>query len=232
MQKWMPMGLVFFNLSQPVTAGSVYLLSSHNNVSVRTLRVSIHHLPREVNRRKSMKSFSSTSRRYRLLLLAVCYCTLALSVQEGNPAWQVDFPTSGSEKDRRTSCAGALHSFGTKRTPQSFRESTKASRFHDGVLGEAMSYNIHFGKDQQQTAAREMCLRSTNLKEIDKARGAYLNAVKVLYGEGDKATRDKAYSVAMEKNLSRLIRRSGGGLLLCAVIAGSCAAYERGFLRR
>jgi len=56
---------------------------------------------------------------------------------------------------------------------------------------------------------------------------AYLNAVKVLYGEGDKATRDKAYSVAMEK-IFAIIRKIWRRPALCAVIAGICAALRAG----
>src|SRR6266704_3796737 len=144
------------------------------------------------------------SRQIPALLLAFVIGTLGSNVKaQQSSLGQVDFPTSGSEKAQAHFLRGvaALHSFWYEEALEEFRESTKAEPdFMMGYWGEAMTYNHPLWGDEQQTAAARMTLEKViDSKKLTDRERAYLRAVKVLYGDGDKSTRDKAYSAAMEK---------------------------------
>jgi len=183
-----------------------------------------------------MKSFL-TSRKIPALLLAFVIGTLALTVKaQQSSLGQVDFPTSGSEKAQAHFLRGvaALHSFWYEEALSEFRESTKAEPdFMMGYWGEAMSYNHPLWENQQQTAAARTVLEKvTDLKKLTERERAYLNAVKVLYGEGDKGARDKAYSVAMEKIYRDYPEDLEAACFYALSLLGSVQPYERGFLRQ
>jgi len=115
---------------------------------------------------------------------------------------RVDFPTSGSAKAQTHFLRGlaALHSFWYEEALDAFRESTKADpNFMMGYWGEAMAHNHPLWSEQDLTAARAVLAKITDTAKVTERERAYLNAVKTLYGEGDKRARDVAYSAAMEK---------------------------------
>jgi tetratricopeptide (TPR) repeat protein len=138
-------------------------------------------------------------------LLIVAFCIAAFGVvglAQQSKLGTVTFPTSGSKAAQSHFIQGlaALHSFWFEEALDAFRESTKADPdFMMGYWGEAMAHNHPLWAQQDTEAARKVL---KNIRDIDKLTArerAYLNAVKVLYGEGDKLTRDIAYSKAMEK---------------------------------
>ena len=68
-----------------------------------------------------------------------------------------------------------------------------------GYWGEAMTYNHPLWGDPQETeAARQALAHITLIPQLTPRERAYIQAVQVLYGEGDKPTRDQAYAAAME----------------------------------
>src|SRR3989454_2455869 len=183
-----------------------------------------------------MKPFL-TSRKISALLLAFVIAALALSVKaQQSSLGQVDFPTSGSEKAQAHFLRGvaALHSFWYEEALAEFRESTKAEPdFMMGYWGEAMSYNHPLWGDEQQTAAaRNVLEKVTDSEKLTQRERAYLNAVKVLYGEGDKSARDKAYSVAMEKIYRDYPDDLEAACFYALSLLGSVKPDERGFLRQ
>src|SRR5215510_837382 len=139
----------------------------------------------------------------RSLIITVIIGLLALvaSAQESQLG-RVEFPTSGSPQAQQHFLRGlaALHSFWYEEAIEAFQESTKVEPdFAMGYWGEAMAYNHPLWSEQDITAARQVLAKiKENPKLTDRER-AYLNAVKLLYGEGDKRARDTAYSAAMEK---------------------------------
>src|SRR5438445_9164862 len=178
-----------------------------------------------------------TSRQIPALLLAFVIGTLGSSVKaQQSSLGQVDFPTSGTEKAQAHFLRGvaALHSFWYEEALAEFRESTKAEPdFMMGYWGEAMSYNHPLWGDEQQTAAARTVLEKvTDSKKLTERERAYLNAVKVLYGEGDKATRDKAYSLAMEKIYRDHPEDLEAACFYALSLLGSVKPDERGFLRQ
>ena len=114
----------------------------------------------------------------------------------------VDFPTSGSGAAEQHFLRGvaALHSFWYEEALEAFRRSTKADPgFVMGYWGEAMAHNHPLWEQQDAQAAREALAKITDLSKITARERAYIGAVKTLYGEGDKPSRDESYSRAMEK---------------------------------
>jgi len=115
----------------------------------------------------------------------------------------VVFPTSGSEQAQARFLRGvaALHSFWYEVALDEFRESTKIEPdFMMGYWGEAMAHNHPIWGDPQETeAARKALEKIKDTPKLTPRERAWLQAVRVLYGEGDKPARDRAYSAAMEK---------------------------------
>ena len=115
---------------------------------------------------------------------------------------RVDFPNSGSTKAQTPFLRGlaALHSFWYEEALEAFRESTTADPdFMMGYWGEAMAHNHPLWSEQDLTAARAVIAKIKDSPKLSERERAYLNAVKILYGDGDKRARDVAYSAAMEK---------------------------------
>src|SRR5262249_30036382 len=83
---------------------------------------------------------------------------------------------------------------------EAFRESTKIDAdFMMGYWGEAMAHNHPLWGEQDTDTARKVIQKIKDVQKLTSREQAYLNAVRVLYGEGDKRARDVAYSSAMEK---------------------------------
>ena len=139
--------------------------------------------------------------RHLLVLVVVGLLAFTVTAQESQLG-RVEFPTSGSAKAQAHFLRGlaALHSFWYEEAIEAFQESTKAEPdFAMGYWGEAMAYNHPLWSEQDIAAARQVLARIKETPKLTERERAYLNAVKLLYGEGDKRARDTAYSAAMEK---------------------------------
>ena len=113
----------------------------------------------------------------------------------------LSFPTSGSATAQRHFLRGVaiLHSFGWKQAIAEFKLAQQAQPdFALAYWGEAMSYNHPLWAEQDVPAARTALLKlaPTRAARVGKApterERAYLEAVEILYGEGDKLERDRA----------------------------------------
>jgi len=136
-----------------------------------------------------------------LMLVIVSVLALSVSAQE-TQLGRVEFPTSGSKQAQAHFLRGlaALHSFWYEEALEAFRESTKVEPdFAMGYWGEAMTYNHPLWSEQDLAAARAVLAKIKETPKLTDRERAYLNAVRLLYGEGDKPARDAAYSAAMEK---------------------------------
>lgn len=118
------------------------------------------------------------------------------------------FPTSGSPAAQPAFLRGvtALHNFEYEDAVEAFREAQRID--HDFALaywGEAMACNQTLWLNQDADAARESLLRLGPTPEARLAKAptdrekAYLRAVEILFGSGDRAARDRAYAEAMGK---------------------------------
>jgi tetratricopeptide (TPR) repeat protein len=139
----------------------------------------------------------------RLLVAGVVVAIVALSVRaQQSQLGRVEFPTSGSKAAQAHFLRGlaALHSFWYEEALEAFRESTKIDPdFAMGYWGEAMTYNHPLWSEQDIATARQVLAKIKETPKLSDRERAYIAAVRLLYGEGEKPTRDAAYSAAMEK---------------------------------
>jgi tetratricopeptide (TPR) repeat protein len=142
--------------------------------------------------------------RYARIALAVFAILSVAGTASGRQSklGQVNFPTTGSEKAQAHFMRGlaALHSFWFEEALDEFRQSTAIDQdFLMGYWGEAMAYNHPLWAEQDTESGRKTVAKIKDTSRVTPREGAYITAVRALYGEGDKLTRDKAYSAAMEK---------------------------------
>lgn len=146
--------------------------------------------------------------RSRSLRLFLILAALAAPVRAASELGTVDFPTSGAPaaQARFLSGVAALHSFFYDEAADLFREAQKADPgFALAYWGEAMTYNHPIWSEQDRDAALAVLARlaPTPAERAAKApterEKAWLQAVEILYGEGDKEVRDAAYAEAMGK---------------------------------
>jgi tetratricopeptide (TPR) repeat protein len=139
----------------------------------------------------------------RSAVVLVFMLTLSLGANaQQSKLGKVTFPTSGSENAQTHFLRGlaALHSFWFEEALNEFRESTKIEPdFAMGYWGEAMAYNHPLWAEQDTEAGRKTIAKVKDTAKVSARERAFIDAVRALYGEGDKLTRDKAYSAAMEK---------------------------------
>ena len=136
-----------------------------------------------------------------LIMFMIIALAPAASAQQSKLG-KVDFPTSGSRKAQAHFIRGlaALHSFWFEEALDEFRESTKEEPdFMMGYWGEAMALNHPLWSEQDTEAARKVIEKIKDTPKLTARERAYISAVRALYGEGDKLTRDRAYQAAMEK---------------------------------
>jgi len=117
---------------------------------------------------------------------------------------EIRFPTSAQSEQAQAHFlrgVAALHSFWYPVALDEFRAATRIEpNFVMGYWGEAMPHNHPIWGDPQETeAARKVLAKVTDAAQLTPRERAYWQAIKVLYGEGDKTARDKAYAQAMGK---------------------------------
>ena len=143
-----------------------------------------------------------SARNKSLIICVLCVVLGSSLYAQESQLGKVEFPTSGSEKAQAHFLRGlaALHSFWYEEAAEAFREATKVEPdFAMGYWGEAMTHNHPLWSEQDIAAARQVLLKIKETPKLTERERAYLGALRALYGEGDKRTRDAAYSAAMEK---------------------------------
>jgi hypothetical protein len=146
--------------------------------------------------------------RHALVLGPVAILLCAPLRADAGDLGRIDFPTSGSPAAQAHFLRGALllHSFEFDDAAGEFREAERIEPgFAMAYWGEAMTYNHPLWMEQDQGGALEALKKLAPTREerlakapTDREKG-YLSAVEVLYGEGDKPSRDRAYAQAMER---------------------------------
>lgn len=121
---------------------------------------------------------------------------------------RMSFPTSGSPEAQPRFMAGLgyLHNFEYDSAAAAFREAQRIDPgFAMAYWGEAMTYTHPVWNQKDAVAARAALARLAPTPEARAAKAptprerAYLRAVEVLYGEGDKAYLDTLYAAEMER---------------------------------
>ena len=141
----------------------------------------------------------------------------ALPAHAGSDLGKVDFLASGSPAAQEPFQRGvaALHSFWYDEAAELFRAAQKADPgFAMAYWGEAMTYNHPIWSEQDRESALAVLARLAPTREERLAKApterekGFLEAVEILYGEGDKGVRDAGYAEAMR----RLHERDPGDL--------------------
>lgn len=136
-----------------------------------------------------------------LAAVALLFCAGSAAAQEASLG-RIEFPTSGKPEAQAHFLRGvaALHSFWFEEALEAFRASTQADpSFAMGYWGEAMAHNHPLWAEQDTEAARAVLAKIPDTSTLTVRERGYIEAVRVLYGEGDKAARDTAFAAAMEK---------------------------------
>ena len=136
-------------------------------------------------------------------IIAIAMPTSETHAQESRLG-SVKFATSAKSPEAQARFlrgVAALHSFWY---PVALEEFRAAARIEPGFAmaywAEAMAHNHPVWGDPQDTdAGRQILSRLPDTSNITPRERGYIEAVKVLYGEGEKAARDRAYVAAMEK---------------------------------
>jgi len=159
-----------------------------------------------------MASFAVGSRlkvwRALMLLNVVCWLVPAPASGQNAILGTISFPNSGAAAAQPYFIEGVkfLHSFEWDDAAEAFRKAEQADPgFALAYWGEALSFTggHHFPPDQDISAARKALVKlgATRAERLAKAptdreRG-YLNAVELLYGDGDGRERTRRYAEAM-----------------------------------
>jgi tetratricopeptide (TPR) repeat protein len=120
----------------------------------------------------------------------------------------VDFPNSGAATAQSSFLEGVLllHSFEFEDAATAFRRAQEIDpEFAMAYWGEAMTYNHPLWRQQDKPAALAALSRYASTPQERQAKAptereaAYLATLDVLYGEGTKTQRDRAYMDAMAR---------------------------------
>ncbi len=126
---------------------------------------------------------------------------LAYSSNSSDPLGTIKFSTSSSGPAQKHFNRGvaALHSFWYTEALRAFEQSILADPdFAMGYWGIAMAHNHPLWEDQDKNSAQSALDKISDTSKITQREQDYIHAVRLLYGQGEKHLRDKAYSRAME----------------------------------
>src|SRR5687768_14887402 len=175
-------------------------------------------------------------KQHRPVLCAALMCAALLGIAaaraaaQGNEFGKVDFPASGARAAQTHFLRGLalLHDFEYPAAAAAFKEAQRIDPgFALAYWGEAMTYNHPVWFQQDSVAARAALARLGATPEARAARAPtarekdYLAAVEVLYGPGDKKTRDLAYRDAMQRLMQKYPDDEDAALFYALALLGS-----------
>jgi tetratricopeptide (TPR) repeat protein len=149
---------------------------------------------------------------------------------------RISFPTSGSPAAQPHFLRGVLllHSFEYDDAIDEFREAQRLDRgFAMAYWGEAMCYNQPLWYNENLDKARATLARLAPTQQGRAAKAstdrekAYLDAVERLYGEGDKATRDRTYADRMAALTARYPSDDEAAAFYALSLLATIASGER-----
>jgi tetratricopeptide (TPR) repeat protein len=170
-----------------------------------------------------------------LLIALVLPAAAAGAAAQSTHLGTVNFPTSGSPEAQKHFLRGvaALHSFWYEEALDEFQAATKVDPdFMMGYWGEAMTYNHPLWAQQDTEAGRRVVAKIKDSPKLTERERGFLEAVKLLYGEGDKLARDKAYSAAMEKLYKAKPDDQEAACFYALSLLGTVRPGDKGFQRQ
>ena len=148
----------------------------------------------------------------------------------------IDFPTSGSKEAQQHFIQGVLllHSFEYADSREEFQTASKLdSGFAMAYWGEALTYTHPVWVEQDAPAARAVLQRLAPTAEARSAKAPtrrekdYLQTVEILYGDGDKVSRDIAYADAMGRLMKKYPDDLEAASLYAVALLGTCQSERQ-----
>ena len=142
------------------------------------------------------------------LTAVVAWCLLAGPVCADERLGRIAFPNSGSAAAQPHFIRGVLllHSFEFDDAAEAFRQARQVDPgFAMAYWGEALTYNHPLWRYQDREAARKVLAQLGPTPDARRAKAptpreqAYLATLDALYGESDKAVRDRDYAAALAR---------------------------------
>ena len=143
---------------------------------------------------------------------AVVFLLAGSSAAQFENVGSLDFPTSGSPEAQTHFLRGIaiLHSFGWKQAVEQFHKAQELNPdFAMAYWGESLCYNHPLHQDQDLESPRAVLKRLGETREerlskapTDREKG-FLEAVEILWGEGDVVERKVGYMEAMRRLYER-----------------------------
>jgi tetratricopeptide (TPR) repeat protein len=130
----------------------------------------------------------------------VAIVLMAPVVAVASPLGSIDFPVTGPEEARTHFLRGmlAMHSFWYEEAREEFQASTRASPgFAMGYWGEALTHYHPIWTEEDLAASRAAMAKVPAEAKLSERERAYLDAVRVLFGEGDRKTRFAGWARAL-----------------------------------
>jgi tetratricopeptide (TPR) repeat protein len=170
-------------------------------------------------------------RRAVLLFGAAAALSGRLLGQPAGDLGRADFQTSGSPEAQNHFLRGLLllHSFEFGDAAEEFREAQKIEPgFAMAYWGEALTYNHPLWAEKDSAAARKVLdrLAPTAAERLARAptkrEKRYLESAEILYGAGDKAAQDRAYSEALKRLHEEFPEDQDAAAFYALSILGAC----------
>jgi hypothetical protein len=164
----------------------------------------------------------------------VAVLALTAAAQPANLG-HIDFPTSGSKEAQQHFIQGVLllHSFEYADSREEFQTASKLDPgFAMAYWGEALTHTHPVWVEQDVPAARAVLQRLAPTAEGRSAKAPtrrekdYLQTVEILYGDGDKISRDVAYADAMGRLMKKYPNDLEAATLYAVALLGTCQ-FER-----
>ena len=175
-------------------------------------------------------------------LAALLAPAIALAAQQPSTnIGDINFPNSGSAEAQAPFLRGvaALHNFWFDEAADEFKNAQEIDPdFALAYWGEAISHNHPLWAEQDIAAARQILRRfgKTRKERLDKTpterERMYMEALEILYGEGDKLERDKAYSKHMSKMMEMYPDDAEAAAFYSLSILGTVRRGDKGFARQ
>lgn len=135
-------------------------------------------------------------------VMATAACPAAKPVSPAGALGRIDFPVSGPARARAHFLRGmmAMHSFWYDEARDEFRAATAAAPgFAMGYWGEALTYYQPVWRHEDLAASRAVMAKLPPTAEASPREQGFLDAARVLFGDGDRKRRWGGYAQALER---------------------------------
>jgi hypothetical protein len=156
-------------------------------------------------------------------LMAAAACPAVKPASSAGSLGRIDFPVSGPAAARQHFLRGmlAMHSFWYEEARDEFRAATAAAPgFAMGYWGEALTYYHPVWRGEDLAASRAVMAKLPPTAEATPRERGFIDAARVLFGEGDHKHRWGAYAQALEQLHQRFPEDDEVATLYAAALLG------------